>query len=86
MAVTNAQKLAYEMDRVQVVDTKEGSAMLIGGRVYHVTGPDGNAASDFAEALHSKAGTEQGLNPAQDVNNYLNQIIPKVRPPQFVNS
>lgn len=46
-----ADFLSREMSFAQVVSTEKGDALLIAGRVYQVTGPDGNAADLFARAL-----------------------------------
>jgi|SRR5690606_2170456 len=45
------EELAREMSFAKVVDTADGEALLIGGAVYHVVGPKGNAADLFARAL-----------------------------------
>lgn len=46
-----ADFLARELPFAKVVSTEKGDALLIAGRVYQVTGPDGNAADLFARAL-----------------------------------
>ena len=51
MADTPSIALARDMPFAKVVKTKDGDALLIGGQVYHVTGPDGNAADEFSIAL-----------------------------------
>lgn len=51
MAWTDADTIEQEMAFAKVVETDRGEAVLIGGRVYHVTGPDGNAAGAFSQAM-----------------------------------
>lgn len=47
----SADMLAFDMPFAKVVSTPEGDSLLIGGAVYRVTGPEGNAADLFSMAL-----------------------------------
>lgn len=71
MAVSAHEALAFDMPFAKIVQTSQGDAVLIGGKVFHISGPDGNAADVFARALRSM-NRESGL--AGQVSN-LNQGV-----------
>lgn len=51
MSIEDADRLAFDMPFAKVVNTPQGDAILIGFQVFHVTGPDGNAALLMAQAM-----------------------------------
>lgn len=51
MSKTDVEYFRGEMVFAKVVATDRGDALLIGGEVFHVAGPEGNAALLFAKAL-----------------------------------
>lgn len=65
-----SQSFEDDAQFAKVVETDRGEAVLIGGKVYHVTGPDGNAANLFSMAFCRMRGVDNMVGQAQSLGSY----------------